>query len=94
MAAQSGNVYLVVWTDGRRGASQPGQLRNLLWLREEDRPLQEGEVEVRTSNEAGRDVRIAALSVGAVIGEMAALDGGPRSADVDAARRCRLLGGG
>ncbi|HQS99331.1 MAG TPA: SDR family NAD(P)-dependent oxidoreductase [Thiobacillus sp.] len=26
---------------------QPGQLRNLLWLREEDRPLQEGEVEVR-----------------------------------------------
>jgi CRP-like cAMP-binding protein len=51
----------------------------------------EGEVEVRASSEGGRDVRIAALGAGSVIGEMAALDGGPRSADVDAARRTRLL---
>jgi CRP-like cAMP-binding protein len=51
----------------------------------------EGEVEVRLSSEGGRDVRIAALGAGSVIGEMAALDGGPRSADVDAVRRTRLL---
>ncbi|MBI1188403.1 MAG: cyclic nucleotide-binding domain-containing protein [Alphaproteobacteria bacterium] len=51
----------------------------------------EGEVEVRISSEGGRDVRIAALGAGSVIGEMAALDGGPRSADVDAVRRTRLL---
>lgn len=53
--------------------------------------LLEGEVEVRTSNEAGRDVRIAALKPGALIGEMAVLDGGARSADIAAIRRCRLL---
>lgn len=51
----------------------------------------EGEVEVRISSEGGKDVRIAALGPGSVIGEMAALDGGPRSADVDAMRRTRLL---
>lgn len=51
----------------------------------------EGEVEVRISSEGGRDVRIAALGAGSVIGEMAALDGGPRSADVNAMRRTRLL---
>jgi CRP-like cAMP-binding protein len=51
----------------------------------------EGEVEVRLSSEGGRDVRIAAMGAGSVIGEMAALDGGPRSADVDAVRRTRLL---
>lgn len=53
--------------------------------------LLEGEVEVRVSNEAGRDVRIAALKPHAVIGEMAVLDGGERSADIAAIRRSRLL---
>ena len=53
--------------------------------------LLEGEVEVRTSNEAGRDVRLAALKPYAVIGEMAVLDGGARSADVAGIRRSRLL---
>jgi CRP-like cAMP-binding protein len=53
--------------------------------------LLEGEVEIRTSNEAGRDVRIAALKPHALIGEMAVLDGGKRSADVAAIRRSRLL---
>ncbi len=53
--------------------------------------LLEGEVEVRTSNQAGRDVRIAALTPYAVIGEMAVLDGGPRSADIAAIRRSKLL---
>lgn len=51
----------------------------------------EGEVEVRTSSESGRDVRIAALKPHAVIGEMAVLDGGARSADICAIRRTRLL---
>lgn len=53
--------------------------------------LLEGEVEIRTSNEAGRDVRLASLKPHAVIGEMAVLDGGARSADVCAIRRSRFL---
>ena len=53
--------------------------------------LLEGEVEVRTSSEGGRDVRIAALKPYALIGEMAVLDGGARSADIAAIRRSRLL---
>ena len=53
--------------------------------------LLEGEVEVRTSSEGGRDVRIAALKPHALIGEMAVLDGGARSADIAAIRRSRLL---
>lgn len=50
----------------------------------------EGEVEVRNSTPDGRDVRLVALGPGALVGEMAALDGGPRSADVAATRRVRL----
>jgi CRP-like cAMP-binding protein len=53
--------------------------------------LLEGEVEVRTSTEAGKDVRLASLRPYAVIGEMAVLDGGVRSADICAIRRSRLL---
>jgi CRP/FNR family cyclic AMP-dependent transcriptional regulator len=53
--------------------------------------LMEGEAEVRTSNEGGRDVRIASLKPYALIGEMAVLDGGARSADIAAIRRCKLL---
>ncbi|GIK50790.1 MAG: Crp/Fnr family transcriptional regulator [Hyphomonadaceae bacterium] len=53
--------------------------------------LLEGEVEVRTSTEAGKDVRIAALKPYALIGEMAVLDGGVRSADICAIRKSRLL---
>jgi CRP-like cAMP-binding protein len=52
--------------------------------------LMEGEVEVRRTLEGGREVRLAALQAGAVLGEMAALDGGPRSADMVATRRSRL----
>ncbi len=50
----------------------------------------DGEVEVRNSKPDGRDVRLVALGPGALVGEMAALDGGPRSADVAATRRARL----
>jgi CRP-like cAMP-binding protein len=53
--------------------------------------LLEGEVEVRTSTEAGKDVRLAALKPYSVIGEMAVLDGGVRSADICAIRRSRFL---
>lgn len=53
--------------------------------------LIEGEMEVRATSEGGRDVRIASLGPGSVIGEMAVLDGEPRSADVGALRRSRLL---
>ena len=50
----------------------------------------DGEVEVRNSTPDGREVRLVALGPGALVGEMAALDGGPRSADVAATRRARL----
>jgi CRP-like cAMP-binding protein len=50
----------------------------------------EGELEVRTVGKDGRELRIAAHPEGGLIGEMAALDGAERSADVVAARRCRL----
>ena len=53
--------------------------------------LIEGEVEVRTSSEAGKDVRLASLKPPALIGEMAVLDGGVRSADICAIRRSRFL---
>lgn len=50
----------------------------------------DGEVEVRTTTGGGRDVRLISLAAGDLVGEMAALDGGPRSADVAALRRSRL----
>lgn len=50
----------------------------------------EGEIEVLSHSEGGRQVRLAALGRGAIVGEMAALDGGARSADMVAARRSRL----
>ena len=50
----------------------------------------EGEIEVLNRSEGGRQVRLASLGKGALAGEMAALDGGARSADMVAARRCRL----
>lgn len=50
----------------------------------------EGEIEVRNSTPGGRDIVLVALGPGALVGEMAALDGGPRSADIAATRRSRL----
>ncbi len=50
----------------------------------------EGEVEVRNSTPGGRDIRLVAMGPGYLVGEMAALDGGPRSADIAATRRSRL----
>ena len=51
----------------------------------------EGEIEIGVTTEGGRSVRFAALKAGDVLGELAALDGGPRSADARAARRSKLL---
>ncbi|HEX3700977.1 MAG TPA: Crp/Fnr family transcriptional regulator [Phenylobacterium sp.] len=50
----------------------------------------DGEIEVRTASRGGREVRFVALGKGALVGEMAVLDGGPRSADMAATRRSRL----
>ncbi len=53
--------------------------------------IAEGEIEVRTASEGGKEVRITALGQGSVIGEMAVLDGGERSADAVATRRSKLI---
>jgi len=50
----------------------------------------EGEIEIRTGSAGGREVRFASFGPGAVVGEMAALDGGPRSTDMAATTRARL----
>lgn len=52
--------------------------------------LIEGEIEIGATTAGGRSVRFAALGPGAVLGELAVLDGGPRSADARGTRRCRL----
>jgi CRP-like cAMP-binding protein len=52
--------------------------------------LMSGELEIRTTSAEGRDVRIGALGPGALVGEMAVLDGGTRSADAVASRRSTL----
>lgn len=49
-----------------------------------------GELEIRTLSAMGREVRIGGLGPGALVGEMAVIDGDPRSADVTAQRRTRL----
>jgi CRP/FNR family transcriptional regulator, cyclic AMP receptor protein len=50
----------------------------------------EGEIEVRTNSLDGVQVRFASFGHAKVIGEMAALDGGVRSADMVAVRRSTL----
>jgi CRP/FNR family transcriptional regulator, cyclic AMP receptor protein len=50
----------------------------------------EGEIEIQTNSAEGREVRYASFGPAAVVGEMAALDGGSRSTDMVAARRSRL----
>ncbi len=50
-----------------------------------------GELEVVASDAEGRDVWLASLGSGALIGEIAVLDGGARSADATAMRRTTLF---
>jgi CRP/FNR family cyclic AMP-dependent transcriptional regulator len=49
-----------------------------------------GEVELRTQAPDGREVRIASLAAGAVLGEMSVIDGAARSATAVGQRRTRL----
>ncbi|HVP85611.1 MAG TPA: Crp/Fnr family transcriptional regulator [Rhizomicrobium sp.] len=49
-----------------------------------------GEIEVSLPGLDGRDVWIARLGAGTVVGEMGSLDGSPRSADARATRKCEL----
>jgi CRP-like cAMP-binding protein len=49
-----------------------------------------GELEIRTAALDGRELRFTAFAAGALVGEMAVLDGGGRSADMAAARRTRV----
>ncbi len=53
--------------------------------------LLEGEIEIGVTTREGKQVRFAALGAGAVVGELATIDGGARSADATALRRSRLL---
>ena len=50
----------------------------------------EGEIEIRTNSTDGVQVRFASFGPAAVVGEMAALDGGLRSTDMIAIARSRL----
>ncbi|MDB5431786.1 MAG: transcriptional regulator, Crp/Fnr family [Caulobacter sp.] len=49
-----------------------------------------GELEVLSTTAEGREVWLAALGPGAIVGEMGVLDGGPRSAHMRAVRRTSL----
>jgi CRP/FNR family transcriptional regulator, cyclic AMP receptor protein len=51
----------------------------------------QGEIEAVAADAEGRQVWLASLIEGAVIGEMAVLDGGPRSATLVCVRRARLF---
>ena len=51
----------------------------------------DGEMEARRVTGGGTEVRLASLGPGAMIGEMAVLDGGGRSADIVALSRTQLL---
>lgn len=50
----------------------------------------QGEIEVLLRAPDGHEVRVAALGPGSLVGDMAVLDGGPRSADMQATRPCLL----
>ncbi len=52
--------------------------------------IMSGEIEVSLPGLDGRDIWIARLGVGTVVGEMGSLDGSPRSADARATRKCEL----
>jgi CRP-like cAMP-binding protein len=81
-------------TLAKRGA--PVQLTAGVMLAQEGDPgdavfvVLDGEVEIRSTTVGGREIRLTALGRGAVVGEMAVLDGGPRSADMVATRKTRL----
>lgn len=65
--------------------AQKGDPGDFAWL------ILRGEIEVRAQSEGGRQTRLAVLGAGDVAGEMSAIDGGARSADMAATRNTRLL---
>ncbi|MGA0602186.1 Crp/Fnr family transcriptional regulator [Caulobacter sp. KR2-114] len=65
--------------------AQKGDAGDCAWL------ILRGEIEVRALSAGGRQTRLAVLSAGDVAGEMSAIDGGERSADMAATRHTRLL---
>lgn len=50
----------------------------------------EGELEVRLYAQSGREVLLRVAGAGDILGELAAIDGGPRSATIIARTKCRL----
>ena len=53
--------------------------------------IENGEVEVRATTDLGEDVVLAILGTGTVVGEMALLGGGPRTATVEALSECSVF---
>ena len=50
--------------------------------------VQTGEVQVRATSPMGEDIVLAVLGAGTIVGELALIDGGPRSATVEAIADC------
>lgn len=50
--------------------------------------IQSGEVQVRAASELGEDIILAMLGSGTIVGELALIDGGPRSATVESLGDC------
>jgi len=77
-----------LFADGRRVVFEPGQ--TIFALGEAGQSLillREGRVEVSITSLSGRKSVLAQMGPGEVLGEIAALDGGPRSADAVASTR-------
>lgn len=52
--------------------------------------LQSGELQVRANSPMGEDIVLAMLGPGTVVGELALIDGGPRSATVESLSNCAV----
>ena len=93
-------VLKALSVDGRRRLARTGSLLELsvgrqLFARGDPGDacyvVLTGALEVTAADAEGREVWLASLAPGALIGEMAVLDGLPRSATVSAVRRSRLV---
>jgi len=90
-AAFSGDVLETLFNAGSPQTLEPGEtLCQAGDAADAAYAVLSGEIEVRISNRQGGEVRIASLHEGAMVGEMAVLDGGRRSADMVALRRTTL----
>jgi CRP-like cAMP-binding protein len=98
-ALERGEVLRLLSVDARRRLARAGTPQDLEpdgLLAQAGDPgeavyvILDGEIEIRRLSPGGRETRLMALGAGALVGEMAVLDGGPRSADMVARRRTRL----